>query len=423
MLNYSLPHKICDPIHGFIRFDDIEKQVIDSRPFQRLRYLHQMGVAYLVYPGATHSRFEHSLGVMELASRLFDTLMSPHHLHLEDLPVEKKDLFYWRQILRLAALCHDLGHLPFSHTAEKQLLPQGGHEQKTISLIRSEEMRTIWRQLGPKAEEDILKLSVTEEELKTLETGLTLSPWERVLSKVITEDNFGADRIDYLIRDARHTGVGYGHFDFHQLIDSLRVVKDLKDPSQLTIGIEESGMQSVESLWIARYLMYSRVYHHPKVRLFSHYMRRFMVSYYGQVGFPKTLEAYLNQADYHILAALSVWSQTGNRDAQVLLKLEKTYEEVPIDGIDEIQLGVLLPKLEQTFTHALIVDRLTQKGEKTPEMLRFFSVLKEKERNKVVSSVEVSPFLRDIPMGSKALRLYALPEKIPSILSLLNKKV
>jgi len=113
----TYPFKICDPVHGFIRFGELEQRVIDSRPFQRLRYIRQMGVAYLIYPGATHTRFEHSLGVMELVTRIYNTIS-------HDLPEER--VAYWRQILRLAALCHDMGHLPFSHTAEQVLLPEGG---------------------------------------------------------------------------------------------------------------------------------------------------------------------------------------------------------------------------------------------------------------------------------------------------------
>src|SRR5476651_2062324 len=91
--------KIYDSVHGFISFDEFEKELIDSLPFQRLHYIHQLGIAYLVYPGATHTRFEHSLGVMELASQIFDRIASKHEIPQAD---------YWRQVLRLAALCHDL---------------------------------------------------------------------------------------------------------------------------------------------------------------------------------------------------------------------------------------------------------------------------------------------------------------------------
>lgn len=103
-------HEIRDPIHVFVRLDSDERKVLDSAPFQRLRHIHQLALTHLVYPGATHKRFEHSLGVMELAGRVFDIVTHPNHLtdEIRDLlaPVTKsKDLLYWKQVLRMAALC------------------------------------------------------------------------------------------------------------------------------------------------------------------------------------------------------------------------------------------------------------------------------------------------------------------------------
>lgn len=351
--------KICDPIHSFIRYDEIEEKVIDSLPFQRLRYIRQMGVAYLIYPGAIHTRFEHSLGVMEIASRIYDSLMRTYNLHPVSqgrVPLEEDERFYWRRILRIAALCHDMGHLPFSHTAEKFLLTQGGHEVKTREIIQSHYLRPLWKEISSErnVEEDILKLSVGFE---------TMTPWERVLSQVITDNNFGADRIDYLIRDATFTGVGYGHFDYHQLIDCLRL---LPEGTGLTLGLAESGVQSVESLWIARYLMYARVYHHKKARIYTEHMRAFMRRHYAAVGFPKTVEAYLQETDYIILTAAQKAAKEGDRDAAALLK------QVPAFATIE-----------------------EEKQKKTPNA-RLFLVIKPE--GTITPSEEISPFLRDIPL-------------------------
>jgi hypothetical protein len=143
-------HEIRDPIHTFIRLDSDERKVLDSRPFQRLRYIHQLATTYLLYPGATHKRFEHSLGVMELAGRVFDVLKQPENITdgiRKVLPeLERTDaLSYWRRVLRMAALCHDIGHLPFSHATEKELLPSGwNHELLTKELILCQEMQEIW---------------------------------------------------------------------------------------------------------------------------------------------------------------------------------------------------------------------------------------------------------------------------------------
>ena len=114
-------HEIRDPIHGFIRLDSQERKVLDSRPFQRLRHIHQLAMTYLIYPGATHRRFEHSLGVMELAGRVFDVITNPANLDNDaarSVVTPGFDAAYWRRTVRMAALFHDTGHLPFSHAAE-----------------------------------------------------------------------------------------------------------------------------------------------------------------------------------------------------------------------------------------------------------------------------------------------------------------
>src|SRR5882724_13439541 len=116
-------HEIRDAIHVFVRLDTDERRVVDSIPFQRLRHIHQLATTFLIYPGATHKRFEHSLGVMELAGRVFDVVTKPENLtdEVRELVPEvshPESLAYWKRLLRMAALCHDIGHLPFSHAAE-----------------------------------------------------------------------------------------------------------------------------------------------------------------------------------------------------------------------------------------------------------------------------------------------------------------
>src|SRR6266540_2337616 len=129
-------NEIRDPLQVFVEADPDELAVVDSSPFQRLRHIHQLATTYLIYPGATHRRFEHSLGVMELASRVYDVVVDQDHQDAvrRFLPIlaDRERLGYWRRVLRMAALCHDIGHLPFSHAAERELLPAGtDHEVMT----------------------------------------------------------------------------------------------------------------------------------------------------------------------------------------------------------------------------------------------------------------------------------------------------
>ena len=244
-------HEIRDPVHTFVRLDSDERGVLDSRPFQRLRHVHQLALTYLVYPGATHKRFEHSLGVMALASRVFDIVtnrdnVTDHVLaHLPELNQPDK-LAYWRRVLRMAALCHDVGHLPFSHAAEKELLPDGwDHERISREIIDSEEMRSIWSSMRPTlVPEDIIKLAIGQNKAPDLD----FSVWESILSEIIVGDAFGVDRMDYLLRDSHHTGVAYGRFDHYRLIDTLRILAmptadGAAEFGEPALGLEDGGLQ------------------------------------------------------------------------------------------------------------------------------------------------------------------------------------
>jgi hypothetical protein len=216
-------HEIRDPIHVFVRLDTQELKMLDAWPFQRLRHIHQLGLTYLLYPSATHCRFEHSLGVMELASRIFDVITNASNVHKdakECLPElgDKDGLAYWRRVLRAAALCHDLGHMPFSHSAESSLLPASwDHERLTREVILSEQVRSLLN-LGtpPIRSSDVAKLAIgpkkaKDQELKAKDQDFT--DWEAILAEIIVGDAFGADRMDYLLRDSHHLGVAYGRFD------------------------------------------------------------------------------------------------------------------------------------------------------------------------------------------------------------------
>lgn len=306
----STVHKVRDPIHGFIQLDANERQVLDSRPFQRLRYIHQLGMTYLVYPGATHNRFEHSLGVMELAGRVFDIITSPAHIHPAIKPwlpelADPVALHYWRKVLRAAALCHDIGHLPFSHTAEKELLPDGwNHERLSRALILSEEMAHIWKSMEPPLDPmDVVRLAVGPKEAK----DISFTRWQAILSEVVTGDAFGVDRMDYLLRDSFHSGVAYGRFDHYRLIDTLRILPPATgsgDSASPTLGITEGGIQSAEALLLARYFMYSQVYLHPVRRIYDIHLKDFLNQWLGYKNYPTHTEGHLELTDCELITAI-----------------------------------------------------------------------------------------------------------------------
>ena len=325
-------HEFCDPIHAFVRADSDERTVIDSAPVQRLRHIHQLATAYLVYPGATHRRFEHSLGTMELAGRVYDVVTSPSAMtgEVRDLCPEANDdqqRLYWRRVIRLAALCHDIGHLPFSHAAEKDLLPAGWDHERFSRKLIVERLACLLGQMKPPVDaEDVAKIAVGPKKAK----DLSYSPWERILSEVIVGDAFGVDRIDYLLRDSWHAGLAYGSFGHHRLLDTLRILllpSDESDGGEPALGVEWGGLQSAEALLMARYFMYSQVYFHRVRMIYDIHLIDFLTQWLPDDGtFSTDLDRHLSFTDNEIMAAILEASrspsQPGHKWARQLVSRE-----------------------------------------------------------------------------------------------------
>lgn len=271
-------HEFRDPIHNFISLDRQRRHLVDSEAFQRLRQIHQLALTYLVYPGASHKRFEHSLGVMHLAERVFSIVTSPKNRHNETEHIfpDEHNLEQWRIALCLAALCHDLGHLPFSHAAEKELLPNGeDHESLTLALIDSEHMADVWSDGAYINKEHVKKLAVGVKKYR----NATFTDWEAVLSEIISGESFGVDRIDYLLRDSYHLGVAYGKFDHLKLIESLRILPKSTEEGgsrEPSLGVEVGGLHSAEALLLARYFMYEQVYLHHVRKIYDYHLIEFI---------------------------------------------------------------------------------------------------------------------------------------------------
>ncbi len=362
---FSSEKKIYDSVHGFIHFDDCEKLVIGSFPFQRLHYIHQLGIAYLVYPGATHTRFEHSLGVMELASRVFHNVCKTARPDVFPLVPRtgSPEYFYWRKVLRMAALCHDLGHLPFSHVAEKDLLGEEGHEAWTYKIIQSKYLAPVWENIlelsglhqdfpDRNVCEDITKMAIGEKKWHEM-TGASFTFWERVISAIITGDFFGADRIDYLLRDSKSTGVAYGLFDYQQLIEMIRILPSVENGAELALGINENGLESCEALLLARHFMHRRVYQYASVKAYNFHLRRFMKNVYPPKKW-RTVEEFLRLNDAEVITELHVAAEDpkhiGHEDAKCIIYRKDRFRALPLsfmipeDELKSIQAKVKVPK-------------------------------------------------------------------------------
>jgi len=230
---------VRDPLWNNIGIDAQALTVLDTPPFQRLRYVRQLGHAFLVYPGATHTRFEHALGTYHLARRALGVLQERGSLAAVDADEPA--------VIRLAALLHDIGHYPFSHALEEAGLPS--HELLAREHLNQPELATTLAATG------IPDLS---ERLGALITGTSTSPLRGLISGALD-----LDKIEYLTRDAHMCGVPYGTVDVDRLLHSLVVVDTVAGTA---VGLHEKGVSALESLLFAKYQMYRNVYWHHAVR-------------------------------------------------------------------------------------------------------------------------------------------------------------
>ncbi len=227
--------EIADPIHKYIRFTELEKKIIDSKVFQRLRRIKQLAGAHLVYPAAQHSRFEHSLGTMHLAGLAGEHLFSIGVLDKESI-----------QELRIAALLHDIGHGPFSHLFEEALKATSNknHESIGAEIICKTELSDILSGFGY-SPSVISEISFGNSKVK--------------FKNEIISGSLSSDLMDYLPRDGFFTGVEYGKVDHNRIINSFRVTNNG------SLALDISSFYSFESMIISRYEMFRAVYFHKTV--------------------------------------------------------------------------------------------------------------------------------------------------------------
>ncbi|WP_336327043.1 HD domain-containing protein [Halovenus sp. HT40] len=260
---------IKDSVHDHIEIHGVAEELLDTPPVQRLRRIGQLGTVDLVYPSANHTRFEHSLGVYHLADRALD------HLGIEGKQAER---------VRSAALLHDIGHCPYSHNIEGVLYRHTGkYHDEVHDLIES----------GPVAQ-TLTEHGLNPDRIADLISG------EGELGQLVSGE-LDVDRMDYLVRDAHHTGVPYGTIDHERLIRELRLVDG-------DLVLDENNVQSAESLLLARALMNPTVYKHHVARIAKAMLRR---------GVERVLETDVTDAerlrrmdDYDLISTLRACSET-----------------------------------------------------------------------------------------------------------------
>lgn len=309
-------HEIRDPVHDFIFFTDSERNLINSLPLQRLKYIKQLALTYEVYPGASHSRFEHSLGTMELATQAFETIVRKGSVaFLSRFAWSDLDRLRYLQLLRLGALLHDVGHAPFSHAPE-ELLPEGytGHESFTEAFIRSEYVAPLFERLKFRFDlDDVVTVALEPEKKPTQDPSL------QFLQELVSGD-LGVDRMDYLVRDALHTGAAAGRFDYQRLLNTLTVI-DHPISGVPVLAIEAGGRLAAEGLLLARYFMFLQVYFHHVRRIYDRHLVDFLSANLPAGIFPTELHEYIKLTDDSVCTAIEQASRGNDRQAELALRL------------------------------------------------------------------------------------------------------
>ncbi len=374
-----------DPIHGFIRADELETALIQSRPMQRLRFIRQLGLTFLIFPGAEHSRFSHALGTMHLAGRIYDALAAKSS---GLLPVAQD--CRERRLLRLAALLHDVGHAPYSHTSEDLFEEPIDHEEMTCRLLDSEEIREIFRRRG-----DGLESREVQQLLRKEADGP-----RRLLSDVITSE-LDVDKMDYLRRDSLYCGVEYGSYDLERLIDTVAPIEDPTN-GEWRLGVDHGGVHALEALVMARYYMFTQVYFNVTGKVMELHFNEWLRA--SGLRWPVEPQAFLDQDDVTVYHSMR---QSDNRHARAIVHRERyslafeTREHLtPEEGrwFEE-----LVPRLEARFgSDNLLVDH----SAKDPHRLEKKRVLVKRWDGSLQPMAEASDFIRHMSRID-SFRVYA----------------
>ncbi|WP_314762877.1 HD domain-containing protein [uncultured Selenomonas sp.] len=285
-----------DPVHGFIEVRPLEKKIIDSAPFQRLRHIKQLAMTNLVFHGAEHTRFGHSLGVMFLVTRAF-------HMAVENGTAEyrfsRKKIEWYEQILRLIALTHDLGHAPFSHASEA-VFPDGiEHEDFTEKIIKETEIAEYIYAIGKEFKTKDEKYDITPDLICDIYRGR--DPGEKsefTFLKSFMDGELDCDKMDYLLRDSLYCGVNYGKFDLDRLLSSLTI--DVNDGVP-RLAIDYGGLKVFEEFVLARYFMFTEVYFHRTRRYFDYVLGRALKEILPRGRYPQKVRDYLAWDDVRVL--------------------------------------------------------------------------------------------------------------------------
>lgn len=334
--------EVRDPVHGSINILNEEVQIIEHPFFQRLRNIKQLGFSEYVFPGATHTRYIHSIGVMEVASKVFDELF------VGDL--SSKEFQKLKETVRLACLLHDIGHAPLSHTTEFVMpdvselkLPsrfsstekrQATHEDYTIKAIVDSDFTDSFEEVIKKFNvhpNNIAELIIGETEDSEYFTidGINYFP---LLHQLVSSE-MDCDRMDYLLRDSYFCGVSYGKFDLDWIIDNLRCTIENQEAY---LGISERAVATFDDFLLSRFHMFLMVYFHYKPVCLEKMLKRYFTCAPKEYSIPADINEYLKHDDHFLMKVLRA---SENRWAKMIVKNQippKVFETFGTSQIDQL---------------------------------------------------------------------------------------
>jgi HD superfamily phosphohydrolase len=289
--------EIKDPIHGYVELTPVERSIIDTPQFQRLRRIRQLSATHLTYPGAEHTRFQHSLGVMHIAGQMAQRLADVELLDEDEI-----------SLIRIAGLLHDIGHGPFSHLFEEVLSKRGlHHEDMTTRIVKESQVGDVLKEYG--FDQNI----VGDFAVGKLENN---KPY---INNIIA-GQFCADVLDYLPRDSYFSGAEYGKVDADRLVRSINVIND-------TLAVKDTALYVLEEMVIARYMMFKAVYFHRSVRGAQIMLVRAMELAEEELditGF-KTVDEYHQLDDSSLIQKLKTLKYSTSKNSQTSYELAKNF--------------------------------------------------------------------------------------------------
>lgn len=408
-----------DPVHGFIDVTEDELRIINSEPFQRLRNIYQLATTYLVYHGAEHTRFGHSIGVMHLTSRVFDSVIKKRPCLFSDDPDENRIKTEWyRQILRLIGLVHDLGHPPFSHASE-DLLPAGKkHEDYTRQIICESEISGYIKIIGESFKRKYGETyDISPELLWMIYDGERAASEEYIYPdflflKSFMDGELDCDKMDYLLRDSLYCGVTYGKYDLERFISTLTPYR--KD-NLMQLAIERGGVQALEEFILARYFMFIQVYFHKTRRYLDTALVKCIKAILPDGKYPEDMNEFLKWDDTRVL------NRIANSDNPVVAEYRKrniktcVYESKPhAERIDSKYVRTVFNMLEKEYGDRVLLDTVDKAAHKlTPFLYSAYDdsgkgiMILDEKTNKITNIMEESMVLNSLAKPISICRIYA----------------